>query len=327
VCRLLCSTCCPFLLVPSPHHTIKHSQLTTHNHLQPTTHNPPIPMTTHHSQPSPQQAAELMAEWAPIEVADALELLSPDFKNDEVLRCALCAALRFVCCAVRAVLCWERAAVGLISGQFALLARRLCPPTTHTLTSFTWQIKSTQPRTQHDCYPQVRSHAVQVLQQKDDEELLYYLLQLVQVRVLCALCVWSVCALANGSGSVLSVAGCQAASSPPPTHRISTALNAPPHRTSPNTLHTNHPLATVPKTPKALRFEAVDLSRLARFLIVRATANPAFATYLHWWVGGPRASGTDSAAQPTVQSGGPHLTRQPEAQRAVHQLSICTTPT
>lgn len=25
-----------------------------------------------------------MAEWAPIEVADALELLSPDFKNDEV---------------------------------------------------------------------------------------------------------------------------------------------------------------------------------------------------------------------------------------------------
>ena len=32
----------------------------------------------------PWQAAELMAEWAPIEVADALELLSPDFKNDEV---------------------------------------------------------------------------------------------------------------------------------------------------------------------------------------------------------------------------------------------------
>ena len=31
-----------------------------------------------------RQAAELMGEWAPIEVADALELLSPDFKNDEV---------------------------------------------------------------------------------------------------------------------------------------------------------------------------------------------------------------------------------------------------
>lgn len=25
-----------------------------------------------------------MQQWAPIEVADALELLSPDFKNDEV---------------------------------------------------------------------------------------------------------------------------------------------------------------------------------------------------------------------------------------------------
>ncbi|KIY96448.1 phosphatidylinositol 3-kinase [Monoraphidium neglectum] len=84
-----------------------------------------------------------MAEWAPIEVADALELLSPDFKNDEV-----------------------------------------------------------------------RSHAVMVLQAKDDEELLYYLLQLVQ----------------------------------------------------------------------ALRFEAVDLSRLARFLIGRATSNPAFATFLHWYL-------------------------------------------
>jgi hypothetical protein len=30
------------------------------------------------------QASELMQQWAPIEVADALELLSPDFKNDEV---------------------------------------------------------------------------------------------------------------------------------------------------------------------------------------------------------------------------------------------------
>ena len=30
------------------------------------------------------QAAELMAQWAPIDVADALELLSPDFQNEEV---------------------------------------------------------------------------------------------------------------------------------------------------------------------------------------------------------------------------------------------------
>eukprot|EP00877_Chromochloris_zofingiensis_P002248 jgi/Chrzof1/12023/Cz06g18140.t1 len=109
-----------------------------------------------------KQAAELMQQWAPIEVADALELLSPDFKNDEV-----------------------------------------------------------------------RSHAVSVLQRKDDDELLYYLLQLVQ----------------------------------------------------------------------ALRFEVVDLSRLARFLISRATNNPAFATFLHWYVFtewedpsfGPRASAVHAA--------------------------------
>lgn len=30
------------------------------------------------------QAAELMKEWAAIDIADALELLSPDFKNHEV---------------------------------------------------------------------------------------------------------------------------------------------------------------------------------------------------------------------------------------------------
>ena len=34
--------------------------------------------------------------------------------------------------------------------------------------------------------PQVRAHAVTVLRQKDDDELLYYLLQLVQVRLLSA---------------------------------------------------------------------------------------------------------------------------------------------
>jgi hypothetical protein len=36
---------------------------------------------------------------------------------------------------------------------------------------------------------------------------------------------------------------------------------------------------------QALRFEAFDDSRLARFLVARAAANPAFAIFLHWWVG------------------------------------------
>ena len=31
-----------------------------------------------------RQAAELMHHWAPIDIADALELLSPDFTNEEV---------------------------------------------------------------------------------------------------------------------------------------------------------------------------------------------------------------------------------------------------
>ncbi len=56
------------------------------------------------------QAIDLMRQWAPIDVADALELLSPDFRN-----------------------------------------------------------------------PEVRQHAVEVLRAKGDEELLLYLLQLVQV--------------------------------------------------------------------------------------------------------------------------------------------------
>ncbi len=60
------------------------------------------------------QAIDLMQQWVPIDVADALELLSPDFKNEEV-----------------------------------------------------------------------RRHAVSVLQRHDDDELLYYLLQLVQVGVTC----------------------------------------------------------------------------------------------------------------------------------------------
>ncbi|KAL6752332.1 putative phosphatidylinositol 3-kinase [Haematococcus lacustris] len=90
-----------------------------------------------------RQAADLMVGWAHIHTADALELLSPSFKSEEV-----------------------------------------------------------------------RGHAVSVLQQKDDEELLSFLLQLVQ----------------------------------------------------------------------ALRYERSDASRLSRFLVSRALANPHFAIMLHWYL-------------------------------------------
>ncbi|KAK9840409.1 hypothetical protein WJX74_009457 [Apatococcus lobatus] len=90
-----------------------------------------------------RQAAELMQQWAPIEIADALELLSPDFSNQEV-----------------------------------------------------------------------RAHAVEVLKRADDEELRYYLLPLVQ----------------------------------------------------------------------ALRYEPSDDSRLARFLVSRATADIALGIPLHWYL-------------------------------------------
>lgn len=80
-----------------------------------------------------------MRQWAPIAVADALELLSPDFKNDEV-----------------------------------------------------------------------RAHAVSVLQRKEDDELLYYLLQLVQVRGLGGGGASSWCRWGAGGGGVEGTReGCQ----------------------------------------------------------------------------------------------------------------------
>ena len=94
------------------------------------------------------QAAELMQKWAPIDIADALELLSPDFINEEVRR-----ACRFNEAAIIYCFSWLKRALPC-SGAFRLM---LC------------------------IVLQVRGHAVEVLGRADDEELRYYLLQLVQV--------------------------------------------------------------------------------------------------------------------------------------------------
>lgn len=138
-----------------------------------------------------------MAQWAPIEVADALELLSPDFKSEAV-----------------------------------------------------------------------RSHAVAALTAKDDDELLLYLLQLVQVRRSNARH-RAACTAAFDTLRCMPSAPCQ-----PAQH--STAQHGAAHRPCCSAQ------AVLPRVTQALRFEAADNSRLARFLVTRAAANPAFATFLHW---------------------------------------------
>lgn len=54
-----------------------------------------------------RQAAELMQQWAPIGVADALELLSPDFVNEEVQTWR---KLLHLCCRAGCAGCCARAA-------------------------------------------------------------------------------------------------------------------------------------------------------------------------------------------------------------------------
>ena len=113
-----------------------------------------------------RQAAELMQQWAPIGVADALELLSPDFVNEEVRGQGRCPLL---CCA------------SLLHHLWPTHLRRCDSRIPHWLPSPSG-IELCNVSHHPPCL-QVRGHAVEVLQKTDDEELLYYLLQLVQVRI------------------------------------------------------------------------------------------------------------------------------------------------
>lgn len=153
-----------------------------------------------------------MKEWAAIDIADALELLSPDFKNHEV-RAHAVATLQ-VSSSWQSLPWLQHSAACIMLLCQQLL--NLSPPCTVVLGKHdkllrgSWQCKANCAC--HFCCPPSPPSAPVLLQRKEDDELLYYLLQLVQ----------------------------------------------------------------------ALRFEAQDNSRLARFLVNRATHNPAFATFLHW---------------------------------------------
>lgn len=136
-----------------------------------------------------RQAAELAAQWAPIGVADALELLSPDFVNEEVGG--------WVCggggggvsgwrpCGCEVPRCARVAPHPVKDGG----AQRSCWPSPAGLEALC-------------CLPlshtQVRGHAVEVLQKTDDDELLYYLLQLVQVGTVARRCWHLIAARAIG---------------------------------------------------------------------------------------------------------------------------------
>ena len=130
-----------------------------------------------------RQAAELMQQWAPIGVADALELLSPDFVNEEAS--TLCLLLLLLLrgllpqCLVPQCRLDTRCQVTAPGSNLSRSAWH-CGPARLTMP----MALSAEPSAPHRtlALPQVRGHAVEVLQKTDDEELLYYLLQLVQVR-------------------------------------------------------------------------------------------------------------------------------------------------
>ncbi len=160
-----------------------------------------------------------MGGWAPIEVADALELLSPDFKNDEAR--------------AGGRVCKD------LSPSQTTAARLPPPPRRIQRPPNAANPRLSTRKTANNA--QVRSHAVAVLQQKDDEELLYYLLQLVQV----------------GGGGCVFLGGWILWGALPKGQAVDGSIGWPaPSLVSKRRL----------PSPQALRFEAVDLSRLARFL-------------------------------------------------------------
>ncbi len=111
-----------------------------------------------------------------------------------------------------------------------------------------------------------------VLGAKEDEELLSVLLQLVQVRAPPSTPALNPSPLVAQQSSCPHCAGerCH----PPGNEAQRLTVRA---LWSPKT-------PCVPMRAQALRYESADVSRLSRFLVQRAAANPTFAIMLHWYL-------------------------------------------
>jgi hypothetical protein len=162
-----------------------------------------------------------MGQWAPIDIADALELLSPDFLAEEVRGrllasmaswgpgaagwgrgLLLLAALLLLDKELAVLACGggearspvpvgaacgsgaggQRPPNGMCRAWAALLAAAAAPPATKAAAPDSPDSRHARrsPSAPEPPCAQVRGHAVATLQRHDDEELLYYLLQLVQ---------------------------------------------------------------------------------------------------------------------------------------------------
>lgn len=109
-----------------------------------------------------KQAVELIRKWETIDVADALELLSPDFESEEVSflsNLCLCMLLVFL----------EEYVLGWFSCSWHW-HMALCDWKDIFIISVTYPFFGAK----------VRAYAVNILERADDEELQCYLLQLVQ---------------------------------------------------------------------------------------------------------------------------------------------------
>ena len=235
-----------------------------------------------------RQAAELMASWTSISVADALELLSPAFPQPEVWPDSHAMACRLQEMQIFAAVPGSTRRSELpTGGQHAQQHAR--KPSLPCILILRLASVSTGQHAYWQNLVQVRAHAVEVLQGRGDDEVQGYLLQLVQVRTLCSDA--HLCSTAAQLAAALWNAR-------PVSVRL--ALRVPHQPCAGGSraacvhcglahfmpLHC-HTLTAYGHCLQALRYEAAHDSRLAAFLISCAQRSLAFAISLHWCVALP----------------------------------------